>query len=89
MKNYDQLQCIKNTIATINNYSDYCIELKPIFDKKDEDLLKEANLITRKNGQITWTKRIVNTWKTNEKIMEFLNILYSSCVCLWLINFSK
>ena len=53
MKNYDQLQCIKNAIATINRYSEYCIEMKPIFDKKDENLLKEVNLITRKNRQIT------------------------------------
>ena len=53
MKNYDQLQCIKNAIATINRYSEYLIEMKPIFDKKDENLLKEVNLIARKNRQIT------------------------------------
>ena len=41
MNNKERLQAIKNSIETINRYSEYLIEIKPIFDLKDEFLIKE------------------------------------------------
>ena len=89
MTNQEQLKAILNTIGTINRYSDYLIEIKPIFDWKNQDLLKQLNLITRKDRKITWSRRIGNNGQTNKKIYDYMNNLYKSCCDLWLINFSK
>lgn len=60
MTNIRQLQCIKNTLATINNYTDYCIEIKQTFDKKDEYLIKDLFLQIYNKQKITGTKYIHN-----------------------------
>lgn len=87
MKNNKQLDAIKNTIATINNYSSLLLDTKFVFDKDDKDLLKEFTITTRKDQKITGSRKIVNNGKTNQKIFDFVHILYTAYFDAWLIHF--
>ena len=89
MSNKEQLQAIKNAIGTINRYSGYLIEIKPIFDLKNEYLIKEIWFITWKDNKITGARKIKNDGKTNKKIFDYVNNLYLSCYDLGLIHFTK
>ena len=89
MNNKERLQAIKNSIETINRYSEYLIEIKPIFDLKDEFLIKEIWLITWKDRKITGARKIKNNGQTNKKIFDYINNFYVSCYDLGLIHFTK
>lgn len=84
--NKQQLEAINNTIATINNYSDFLLETRKVYDSKDENLLKELIITTRKDGTITGSRKITNEGRTNQKIVDFTHNIYCAYCDIGVIN---
>ena len=89
MTNEKQRQSIINTISTINTHSHYLIEIKTIYDKNDENLIKEMYLTNIYMWKITWTRHLKNNWKTNKTILDFINNMYRIMYGLGLIDLSN